>query len=181
VGPWKFCTGLPDGHRGSNPTYDTRACQHHSVLHLQELVFYGLGATNFLPEVHRHNMVWYTMVKTTRKKMKRCLCLCKKLSTEQEVSIRASGYIRENAVHTALQKKSETLSLSLQECVHRAGSIKRPPGYTRKCRAHCLAKKEIRFVSPSFFCTPSAAVLHPWPRRPRAAAGRPLNCVDTTE
>ena len=68
VGPWNFCTGLPDRHGGSNPTYDTRRVGLRSqCLHLQELVKNGLGAANFLPEC-THDMVWYTMVKTTKKK-----------------------------------------------------------------------------------------------------------------
>ena len=48
------------GRRGSNPLRS-------QCLHLQELVNDGLGASNFLPEC-THDMVWYTMVKTTKKK-----------------------------------------------------------------------------------------------------------------
>ena len=138
MGPWKFCTGLPDRHGFESHVRHT-VVSASQCFALTGIGKYGLGAANFLPEC-THDMVWYTMVKTTKKKIetlslslqeivtcrsiktppgytrkcrahrlakksKRCLCLCKKLSTEQEVSIRASGYIRENAVHTALRKK----------------------------------------------------------------------------
>ena len=53
----------------SNPTYDTRRVGLRSqCLHLQELVKNGLGAANFLPEC-THDMVRYTMVKTTKKNL----------------------------------------------------------------------------------------------------------------
>ena len=139
VGPWNFCTGLPDRHGGSNPTYDTRACQHHSVLHLQELVNYGLGAANFLPEC-THDMVWYTMVKTTKKKNRNVVFVFARNCHLQKYQNTSGLY--EKMPCTPPCEKNQTLSLSLQEIVHRAGSINTDLRvHTRKCRAHRLAKK----------------------------------------
>ena len=170
VGPWNFCTGLPDRHGGSNPTYDTRACQHHSGLHLQELVFYGLGAANFLPECT--HTTWYgtPWSKLPRKKNRNVVFVFARNCPPAEVS-NGPRVIRENAVHTALRKIIETLCLCLCKKLSTCRSIKRPPGYTRKCRARrlAIAKKEttLRVSSSFFFCTRRPRrVWHPLPRRP---------------
>ena len=146
MGPWKFCTGLPDRHGFESHVRHT-VVSASQCFALTGIGKYGLGAANFLPEC-THDMVWYTMVKTTKKKKsKRCLCLCKKLSpAEVSKHLRA---IRENAVHTALRKNRNVVFVFARNCPQSRKYQYGPPGTYEKmpCTPPCEKRNTLSFAS----------------------------------
>ena len=138
VGPWNFCTGLPDRHGGSNPTYDTRACQHHSVLHLQELVFTAWGPPTFSPSAPRHGMVHHGQ--NYQEKNRNVVFVFARNCHLQKYQNTSGLY--EKMPCTPPCEKIETLSLSLQEIVTCRSINTDLRVHTRKCRARRLASKK---------------------------------------